>query len=169
MAHAKSTDPNVFILPDLGEGLEEAELIAWKVEEGQTVAEHDILAEMETDKALVEVPSPRDGTIATLHGGAGDIIKVSSEDGEVRISGASDARSIAFSSIEPVGRGADVRDQIARASLEHGFGTIAHDCVAVGTMTSRDDGEPVDLGAEASRAIQYYFAKPYRVLAESDE
>ncbi len=76
MAHAKSTDPNVFILPDLGEGLEEAELIAWKVEEGQTVAEHDILAEMETDKALVEVPSPRAGTIATLHGGAGDIIKV---------------------------------------------------------------------------------------------
>ncbi|MEQ8769970.1 MAG: dihydrolipoamide acetyltransferase family protein [Phycisphaerales bacterium] len=76
MAHAKSTDPNVFILPDLGEGLEEAELISWKVEEGQTVNEHDILAEMETDKALVEVPSPRAGTIATLHGGAGDIIKV---------------------------------------------------------------------------------------------
>ncbi len=76
MAHAKSADPNIFILPDLGEGLEEAELISWKVEEGQTVAEHDILAEMETDKALVEVPSPRDGTIATLHGGAGDIIKV---------------------------------------------------------------------------------------------
>ncbi|GJM19461.1 MAG: dihydrolipoyllysine-residue acetyltransferase component of pyruvate dehydrogenase complex [Phycisphaeraceae bacterium] len=76
MAHAKSTDPNVFILPDLGEGLEEAELIAWKVEEGQAVAEHEILAEMETDKALVEVPSPRAGTIGTLHGGAGDIIKV---------------------------------------------------------------------------------------------
>ena len=62
MAHAKSTDPNVFILPDLGEGVHEAELIAWKVKEGDTVEEHDILAEMETDKALVEVPSPRAGT-----------------------------------------------------------------------------------------------------------
>ena len=76
MAHAKSTDPNVFILPDLGEGVHEAELIAWKVSEGDTVEEHDILAEMETDKALVEVPSPRAGTIKTLHGSEGEILNV---------------------------------------------------------------------------------------------
>lgn len=76
MAHAKSTDPNVFILPDLGEGVHEAELIAWKVKEGDTVEEHDILAEMETDKALVEVPSPRAGTIKTLHGKEGEILNV---------------------------------------------------------------------------------------------
>lgn len=77
MAHAKSTgNPNDFILPDLGEGVHEAELIAWKVEVGQAVKEHDILAEMETDKALVEVPSPRDGVIAALHGKPGDILKV---------------------------------------------------------------------------------------------
>src|SRR5262245_41815496 len=77
MAHAKSTgNPNDFILPDLGEGVHEAELIAWKVQVGQTVAEHDILAEMETDKALVEVPSPRAGTIAALHGNPGEILKV---------------------------------------------------------------------------------------------
>lgn len=76
MAHAKSTDPNVFILPDLGEGVHEAELIKWRVKEGDTVAEHDILAEMETDKALVEVPSPRAGKIKTLHGTEGEILKV---------------------------------------------------------------------------------------------
>lgn len=76
MAGKVSSDPNVFILPDLGEGLEEAELIAWKVAEGDTVEEHQIIAEMETDKALVEVPSPRAGVIATLHGANGDIIKV---------------------------------------------------------------------------------------------
>lgn len=77
MAHAKTAaNPNDFILPDLGEGVHEAELIKWRVEVGQTVAEHDILAEMETDKALVEVPSPRAGTIAVLHGSAGDILKV---------------------------------------------------------------------------------------------
>ncbi|MEM9372925.1 MAG: dihydrolipoamide acetyltransferase family protein [Planctomycetota bacterium] len=76
MAGKVSSDPNVFILPDLGEGLEEAELIAWKVAEGDTVEEHQIIAEMETDKALVEVPSPRNGTIKTLHGADGDIIKV---------------------------------------------------------------------------------------------
>jgi pyruvate dehydrogenase E2 component (dihydrolipoamide acetyltransferase) len=76
MAHAKSTDPNVFILPDLGEGVHEAELIKWRVKAGDTVAEHDILAEMETDKALVEVPSPRAGRIKTLHGTEGEILKV---------------------------------------------------------------------------------------------
>ena len=76
MAHAVSKDPNVFLLPDLGEGLAEAELIKWRVAVGQNVHELDVLAEMETDKALVEVTSPRSGKIAALHGNPGDIIKV---------------------------------------------------------------------------------------------
>ena len=76
MAGKVSSDPNIFILPDLGEGLEEAELIKWVVKEGDTVDELEVIAEMETDKALVEVPSPRAGTIKTLHGSDGDIIKV---------------------------------------------------------------------------------------------
>ncbi|MBO6513188.1 MAG: 2-oxo acid dehydrogenase subunit E2 [Phycisphaerales bacterium] len=76
MAGKVSSDPNIFILPDLGEGLEEAELIKWVVKEGDTVAELEVIAEMETDKALVEVPSPRAGTIKTLHGSDGDTIKV---------------------------------------------------------------------------------------------
>jgi len=76
MAGKVSSDPNIFILPDLGEGLEEAELIKWVVKEGDTVDELEVIAEMETDKALVEVPSPRAGTIKTLHGSDGDTIKV---------------------------------------------------------------------------------------------
>ncbi len=76
MAHHKSTNPDEFILPDLGEGVHEAELIKWRVKVGDTIAEHDILAEMETDKALVEVPSPRAGTIASLNGNEGEILKV---------------------------------------------------------------------------------------------
>jgi len=76
MGHATSSDPNVFILPDLGEGVHEAELIAWKVKSGDSVDEHGILAEMETDKALVEVPSPRAGVVKTLHGEEGEILKV---------------------------------------------------------------------------------------------
>jgi len=74
MAHATSSDPNVFILPDLGEGVHEAELLKWRVSVGQTVNELDPLAEMETDKAVVEVPSPRAGTIKILHGAPGQII-----------------------------------------------------------------------------------------------
>src|SRR4051812_2025556 len=74
----KSNNPNDFCLPDLGEGLAEAELIEWCVKVGQDVKEHDILARMETAKAVVEVPSPRDGTIATLHGSPGEMVEVGS-------------------------------------------------------------------------------------------
>jgi len=76
MAHHKSSNPDIFILPDLGEGVHEAEMLKWRVSVGQTVKEHDILADMETDKAVVEVPSPRDGTIAELHGAEGEILHV---------------------------------------------------------------------------------------------
>jgi pyruvate dehydrogenase E2 component (dihydrolipoamide acetyltransferase) len=78
MSHHKSAsaNPNDFILPDLGEGVAEAELLKWRVTVGQTVKEHDILADMETDKAVVEVPSPRNGVIAALHGKEGEILKV---------------------------------------------------------------------------------------------
>lgn len=76
MAHQKSADPNVFILPDVGEGVHEAELIKWCVQVGQHVDENETLVELNTDKALVEIPSPRAGTIAQLHGTAGEILKV---------------------------------------------------------------------------------------------
>ncbi len=72
------TDRSHFILPDLGEGVHEAELIKWRVKPGETVEEHQTLAEMETDKALVEVPSPWAGTISELKGSEGDIINVGS-------------------------------------------------------------------------------------------
>ena len=78
MAIKQPPDKSHFLLPDLGEGVAEAELISWKVQVGDDVAEHQTLAEMETDKALVEVPSPWSGKIRELHGAAGDIINVGS-------------------------------------------------------------------------------------------
>ena len=69
-------DKSHFILPDLGEGVHEAELIKWRVKPGEKVAEHQTLAEMETDKALVEVPSPWAGVVKELKGKEGDIINV---------------------------------------------------------------------------------------------
>src|SRR5438477_2744622 len=78
MVARSSGNPNDFCLPDLGEGLEDAELIEWCVHVGQKVEENDILAKMETAKAVVEVPSPRGGVIAALHGKPGQTIKVGS-------------------------------------------------------------------------------------------
>src|SRR6516162_8986192 len=65
-----------FTLPDLGEGLEEAEIVSWHVNEGDHVVADQPLVSVETDKAVVEVPSPWSGRIAHLHGAKGDLIKV---------------------------------------------------------------------------------------------
>ncbi|WP_336035494.1 dihydrolipoamide acetyltransferase family protein [Halobacterium yunchengense] len=65
-----------FKLPDVGEGVAEGELVRWLVAEGDTVAEDQPVAEVETDKAQVEVPSPVDGTVRTLHWDEGDVVPV---------------------------------------------------------------------------------------------
>jgi pyruvate dehydrogenase E2 component (dihydrolipoamide acetyltransferase) len=65
-----------FTLPDLGEGLEEAEIVAWLVNEGDHVVANQPLVSVETDKAVVELPSPWSGTIARRFGAKGDLIKV---------------------------------------------------------------------------------------------
>ncbi|WP_372832593.1 dihydrolipoamide acetyltransferase family protein [Pontibacterium sp.] len=63
-----------FKLPDLGEGLPEAEIVEWHIKEGDEVKVDQILVSVETAKAIVEVPSPQDGVIAHLFGAAGDTI-----------------------------------------------------------------------------------------------
>ena len=68
--------PRHFTLPDLGEGLEEAEIVAWLVNEGDHVVANQPLVSVETDKAVVEIPSPWSGTIARRFGAKGDLIKV---------------------------------------------------------------------------------------------
>src|SRR6266849_4197984 len=65
-----------FTLPDLGEGLEEAEIVAWHVNEGDHVVTDQPLVSVETDKAVVEVPSPWSGRIARVFGAKGDLVKV---------------------------------------------------------------------------------------------
>lgn len=70
------TTGQVFLLPDLGEGLVEAELVTWLVAVGDTVHIDQPIAEVETAKSVVEVPSPFEGTVATLHGAEGDMLEV---------------------------------------------------------------------------------------------
>jgi 2-oxoisovalerate dehydrogenase E2 component (dihydrolipoyl transacylase) len=67
-----------FVLPDLGEGLEEAEIVTWHVNEGDHVVMDQPLVSVETDKAVVEVPSPYSGRIARVFGAQGDLVRVGS-------------------------------------------------------------------------------------------
>ncbi len=66
---------NIFNLPDLGEGLPDAEIHEWFVKEGDTVTLDEPLVSMETAKAVVDVPCPQSGIIAKLFGKPGDVIK----------------------------------------------------------------------------------------------
>jgi pyruvate dehydrogenase E2 component (dihydrolipoamide acetyltransferase) len=66
----------VFQFPDVGEGIHEGRLVEWLVAEGATVAEDQALCKVETDKAVVELPSPRAGAVVTLHVAAGATIHV---------------------------------------------------------------------------------------------
>jgi pyruvate dehydrogenase E2 component (dihydrolipoamide acetyltransferase) len=65
-----------FELPDPREGISEGEVVEWYVEEGEEVEEEEPLADVETDKAVVEIPVPADGTVAELMVDVGDIATV---------------------------------------------------------------------------------------------
>lgn len=66
-------------LPDVGEGVAEAELVAWHVAVGDRVTSDTVVAEVLTDKSTVEIYAPVAGTIASLHGEAGDVLAVGSD------------------------------------------------------------------------------------------
>lgn len=68
----------VFRLPDIGEGIAEAEIVAWHVKVGDAVEEDGRLADMMTDKATVEMESPVSGTVIEVAGEAGDVIAIGS-------------------------------------------------------------------------------------------
>ncbi len=68
------SNTKIFYLPDLGEGLPDAEIVEWMVKVGDVIRLDDPLVSMETAKAVVELPSPVSGTILKLAGGPGDVI-----------------------------------------------------------------------------------------------
>jgi len=69
----------VFKLPDLGEGTVEAEIVGWRVKPGDTVAEDEVVVEVMTEKAAVEVPAPVSGRVISTTGGPGDMVPVGAE------------------------------------------------------------------------------------------
>ena len=69
-------DVKTFLLPDLGEGLQEAEIVSWKVSVGDSIVMDQLLMEVKTQKAIVEIPSPYTGTVKALHGKVGDVLGV---------------------------------------------------------------------------------------------
>lgn len=81
----------VIKLPDVGEGVAEAELVEWHVEVGQSVLEDQLLAAVMTDKATVEIPSPVAGTVMALGGEVGSVLAVGAELVRLEVAGEGDA------------------------------------------------------------------------------
>lgn len=89
-----------FLLPDLGEGLTEAELVRWMVNAGDTVAVDQPIAEVETAKSLVEIPCPFEGVVHTLHGDAGQMMLVDEPFISVETAGADTASEVGEQVVE---------------------------------------------------------------------
>lgn len=100
-----------FRLPDLGEGLTESEIVSWHVAEGDTVELNQIIADVETAKAVVELPSPYAGVVAKLHEQPGTVVEVGSPivsfdipGGESTGGGSTDGNGDAVADQEPAKR-----------------------------------------------------------------
>ena len=82
---------HVIKMPDLGEGIAEVELVAWRVQPGDSVAEDQVLADVMTDKATVEIPSPVAGRVLALGGEVGQLLAVGAELIRIELDGTGDA------------------------------------------------------------------------------
>ncbi|MFZ4480727.1 MAG: dihydrolipoamide acetyltransferase family protein [Rhodoferax sp.] len=93
-------------MPDIGEGIAEVELVAWHVKVGDLIAEDQILADVMTDKATVEIPSPVAGKVLALGGAVGQVMAVGSDVIQIEVEGAGRASpqaSRSASSLPPEG------------------------------------------------------------------
>ena len=104
-----------FNLPDIGEGIAEAEIVAWHVKVGDTISEDQPIADMMTDKATVEMESPVSGVVTKVAGEAGDVIAIGSMLVEIEIAtDVDDVGQQAAAKAEPV-EFATVEDEVPQA------------------------------------------------------
>ena len=99
---------HVIKMPDLGEGIAEVEVVAWRVQPGDAIVEDQVLADVMTDKATVEIPSPVHGTVVSLGGKVGESLAVGAELIRLDVEGAGNAKPASPPADEP-------------ADVPHGF------------------------------------------------
>ncbi len=142
-----------FRLPDIGEGLTEAEIVRWLVDEGERVEADQPVVEVETDKAVVEIPSPYAGIVLKHGGAAGDVIEVGSvllvvgEAGEMGAdTPAADSPSEPVSESTPsISSAAEERPEPVAMSGDAApiVGTLSEDAEV---LAPRGDSRPADTG-----------------------
>ncbi|AOK14629.1 branched-chain alpha-keto acid dehydrogenase subunit E2 [Burkholderia cepacia] len=142
---------HVIKMPDIGEGIAEVELVAWHVEVGQTIKEDQPLADVMTDKAAVEIPSPVTGKVIELGGRIGEMMAVGSELIRLEVEGAGNLKP-----------GADVREAaVADAAA------VAAPAAPAPTVSSSDAGHPASRAPAEPRRAEHA-APPRAALAPGE-
>ena len=126
--------PKEFKFPDVGEGITEGEIVKWHVKEGDTVKEHEVIVDVETDKAVVNIPSPYSGKVLKIHHKEGDTIKV----GEtlVTISGAGEKITTKTKQIKKPQKGVGVVGELPEAEEEPELTLAPINVIARATKTT---------------------------------
>jgi 2-oxoisovalerate dehydrogenase E2 component (dihydrolipoyl transacylase) len=148
---------HVIKMPDLGEGIAEVEVVAWHVKPGDTVKEDQVLADVMTDKATVEIPSPVHGTVTSLGGKLGEAMAVGAELIRIEVEGAGNHSGDA-STNTTAARQQTASAAPAKASAQSTAGTaeefppitVAQPETVVTTVTSEETAAPAHAAAPRS-------------------
>jgi 2-oxoisovalerate dehydrogenase E2 component (dihydrolipoyl transacylase) len=146
----------VFKLPDLGEGTVEAEIVGWHVKPGDEVSEDDVLVEVMTEKAAVEVPAPVTGRIVSTTGQPGDMVAVGAELVvlETASGAASGAAAPAAAAEPPVAAGNGGGPARAQPSQEkHTIAAVGNGAARQAAATSAEGGAAGAAAAPSSRRV----------------
>ena len=165
----------IFHLPDLGEGLTEAEIVAWHVSPGDHVTADQPLVSVETDKAVVEVPCPWSGTIEKIHGNPGDILTIGAALAEIATGKGEDKGAIVgevaaakLPAATPAKTAAPTRDAGPKVSATPAVRQLARRLeIDLATVTGSgpggailsEDVEAAAVGGEALRGVRRAMAK----------
>jgi 2-oxoisovalerate dehydrogenase E2 component (dihydrolipoyl transacylase) len=147
-----------FNLPDVGEGLTEAEIVTWKVKAGDSVVVNQIIVEIETAKSLVELPVPFAGVVSELLAKEGDTVEVGKPIISVKVAGSVGEVSTATSAIkiidesEAASAAADVASTVASNAAETGESKKTPNLVGYGVMEGSHSGSRRRRGPVAATA-----------------
>lgn len=144
-----------FHLPDVGEGLTEAEIVQWRVAPGDTVEVNDVLVEIETAKSLVELPSPFSGTVGELLAPEGETVTVGAP-----------IITIAGDAAEPdAAAGLSAHGEPATPAEDEGEGAVLVGYGTGGAVASRRIARPAERTAAVTASVGVVAKPPVRKLA----
>lgn len=146
----------IFNFPDIGEGLDEGTIAEWYVQKGQKIESGQPLVNMETDKVVTDIPSPKSGTIAAIYGKVGETIHVGSPLVEIEIEGVAGAAAQEEAlKTEPIAEeGAGVVGTMEVAG-NNAYLPSSNEGLEAKTSTSKADGKPAkkSLATPVARAM----------------